>query len=302
MPDYPAQLGQNSNINLGGYVPAPVRNTSMQREVMQAMLEQIGGKLAGTAIDKLTTPDLAPAINQAMSSGRPVQFPKAAWYQEPANQAMMTQYSMQQPVSKQQARLTGAEAAKTEAGTPFVAPQAQAGIAATQAGTGLTQAETQRMIDMTPAQLDELRAQTGKTQAETSSISMMAPEQAALTRSETVKNVTAAQGQAAHNTAGYGAAEVAKLDAEAKDIRSQTGQREALGAHTGAETAASYQQMQRMREMELTNAYPAGKSREAATAAIGEFKRLHGVLPYDGDLNAYLQQMQGYVSRRVPTN
>ena len=52
-----AQLGSVGNFNLGGYIPAPQRQTPLWQAALANMLGQAGGQVAGAAVDRFTAPD-----------------------------------------------------------------------------------------------------------------------------------------------------------------------------------------------------------------------------------------------------
>lgn len=79
-----AQLGQQPNINLGGYIPAAARQPKIWQQVLAGFLGNMANQAGGAVVDRVTAPDL----NQLdAATGKMGEQP---WYRRNPNAAEIT--------------------------------------------------------------------------------------------------------------------------------------------------------------------------------------------------------------------
>lgn len=85
-----AQLGSNTNIGLGGYIPA-AKKDKLSEIVLQQLVGNIAGQLGQSAVNRVMTPDLS-----EYASKQGVDLPAAKWYQNPVDKTTVMQAVQQQ--------------------------------------------------------------------------------------------------------------------------------------------------------------------------------------------------------------
>ena len=224
-----AQLGQMPNMGMGGYVPAPAQNT-LSRQVLGALLTSLAGNAVGLATDKLTNPDYSKILNK-----EGITTPEPKWYQRNIGGDEATKMREAHNLATYRSGELGV--AQQNAATQALAAKAQAAEA---------DARTQRIMQMTPAELAQLEAErqnlgarTAQTQQETDIAKQMLPGSLALQGA----NLAATQAGTGRTIADTQRLQ-AMLGPEMQQVASQTGLNEAQRQRMGAETQLYNQQLE----------------------------------------------------------